>query len=127
MELQRLYCVMDIKSERYFPPFVVINDAVADRRFSELLADRESILAKHPEDYRLYAVGFFDDVKGECIPFEKGIVCVNPGMGPAGRPGDVAEAEESAMRRFTAWLAARGLEAGSDGKVRPVDLLSGGK
>lgn len=126
MELQRLYCVLDIKSERYFPPYVVINDAVADRRFSELLADRESVLAKHPEDYRLYAVGFFDDVKGECIPFEKGIVCVNPGMGP-GRPGDVAEAEESAMRRFTAWLGARGMEAGSDGKVRHVDLLAGGK
>lgn len=121
MELQRLYLIFDIKSERYFPPFVVINDAVADRRFCELLAEPDSVLAKHPEDYRLYAIGYFDDVKGECIPFEKGIICVNEGLGPRGRPQDVAVAEDEAMRKFAMWLASRGLEAGSDGKVRQLD------
>lgn len=121
MEQPRLYCVFDVKSERFFPPFVVINDAVADRRFVELLVDGESVLAKHPEDYRLYSVGFFDEVTGACVAFEKGIVCVNSGCGPRGRPEDVARAEEDGFRKFSAWLASRGLEAGTDGKVRMLD------
>lgn len=109
MERQRLYCVFDKKAETYFAPYAVRNDAVADRRFGELLVAEDSVLSKHPEDYALYCVGEFDEYSGDVVPFEKGKVCVNEGMVP-GRPQDVAVAEEEAMRKFGMWLASRGME-----------------
>lgn len=116
MERPRLYCVFDRKSERYFPPFVVENDAVAERRFADILVDPQSVLSKHPQDYILYGVGEFDESTGECAPFEKGKVIVSQGFADEGRPHDVAVAEEEGMRKFGQWLAARGLPAGRDGR-----------
>lgn len=116
----RLYSVFDIKPEKFFAPFVSENDATADRRFCELLVDPQAIMSKHPQDYRLFAVGEFDEDTGQCVPFEKGIVCVNEGL-TMGRPADVATAEEEAIRKFRVWLASRGLEANANGEVRQLD------
>lgn len=117
---ERLYCIFDIKSEQFYPPYASANDATGDRKFIEILTDETSELAKHPEDYRLFAVGEFERESGRCIEFEKGIVCVNPGL-TIGRPADVARAEEEAVQKFRLWMASRGLEVSKGGEVRQLD------
>lgn len=115
-----LYSVFDIKMEKFYPPYASENDAVGDRHFMELLTDPKSMLSRHPEDYRLFRIGEFDEWTGEIVPLEKGIICVNQGM-TMGRPIDVAAAEEEGNRKFAAFLASRGLEVARDGQVRQLD------
>jgi len=58
------YCILDIKSKIYNSPHFLINDAVAIRQFQMVIMDKESMLSKFPEDYRLYRVGKFDMLTG---------------------------------------------------------------
>jgi len=58
------YCVLDIKSKVYNSPHFLINDAVAIRQFQMVIMDKESMLSKFPEDYRLYCIGSFDMLTG---------------------------------------------------------------
>ena len=109
MDIPRLYCVQDILSQQYFPPFCSPNDAVAERQFVDLLNSPESVLSKHPDHYRLYMVGRFDPDLGVVMPAQE-IVCVNQGLTVPGKRQDVALAEESAREKFQAWLSARGLD-----------------
>lgn len=113
MDQPGLYCIFDLRAERYAPPFVEVNDAVADRRFTDLLQNKQLLFSMHPEDYRLYRVGSFNEETGECTwlgPDRK--VCVNEGFTPAGRPVDVVSVEDQVRAKFNAWLAARGLGEG---------------
>jgi len=59
------YCILDIKSKIYNSPHFLINDAVAIRQFQIVIMDKESMLSKFPEDYRLYCVGEFDMLSGK--------------------------------------------------------------
>ncbi len=60
----RLFTVYDTKAETYYPPFCAGHVAEALRIFSDLLSDPQSKLSKHPEDYRLFAVGHYDSLTG---------------------------------------------------------------
>lgn len=62
------YCVLDVKSKVYNSPHFLINDAVAIRQFQMVIMDKESMLSKFPEDYRLYCVGNFDMLTGQIKP-----------------------------------------------------------
>jgi len=62
------YCVLDVKSRIYNSPHFLINDAVAIRQFQMVILDKESMLSKFPEDYRLYSVGKFDMLTGVFTP-----------------------------------------------------------
>lgn len=122
MKQPGMYCLYDTVAESFYPPFVATNDAVADRKFCQLLAAPEDFWAKNPQDYRLYRVGSFDEQTGVCTGLRvEEMVIVNPGLPPMGRRGDVARAEEEAQEKFAMWLATRGLEKGTDGKVRQLD------
>ncbi|QXP08259.1 MAG: nonstructural protein [Arizlama microvirus] len=54
------YSILDVKSKIYNNPHFLINDAVAIRQFGIIVNDKESIISKYPEDFRLYRVGTFD-------------------------------------------------------------------
>lgn len=62
------YCVRDAKAEAYMRPFFAPTAGFAIRTFSEWANDGESPVAKHPEDYMLFAVGQFDEEAGMLIP-----------------------------------------------------------
>jgi len=59
------YCILDTKAQIYNTPYFLINDLVATRQFSVVVNDKESMVSKYPEDYRLYKVGSFDMQTGK--------------------------------------------------------------
>lgn len=75
-----LYSVMDIKAEVYFPPFTSENDGSASRQFADLVADPQTKLHKHPEDFRLYRVGSFHADTGVVVPDSAGVVMVTDAL-----------------------------------------------
>ena len=60
----RIYTVRDSKAQGYLQPFFMPNVSVAIRALKDCLADSGHQFAKHPEDYDLYCIGFFDDLTG---------------------------------------------------------------
>ncbi len=58
------YAIYDLKAKAYALPFFAINAAVALRQFGSLCNQPESSVSKYPEDYILFEIGEFDDVKG---------------------------------------------------------------
>jgi len=62
------YCVLDTKSGVYNQPYFLINDAVAIRQFQAIISNEETMIAKYPEDFRLYCIGAFDMVTGLITP-----------------------------------------------------------
>ena len=55
------FSIYDEKSETYGVPFFMLNNQMALRAFADLGADPETTIGKHPEDYKLYQIGVFDD------------------------------------------------------------------
>jgi len=62
------YSILDTKSKVYNQPHFLINDAVAIRQFQMVVNDKESIISKYPEDFRLYRVGEFNLTNGKITP-----------------------------------------------------------
>lgn len=59
-----VYAVFDVKADAYISPFFQSNDGMARRVFSDGANDKETMLGRHPEDYKLVRVGKFDDRTG---------------------------------------------------------------
>jgi len=57
----KIFSVYDSKIEAYMQPFFMQSKGAALRAFMDTLADKSSVLAKHPEDYTLFEIGEFDD------------------------------------------------------------------
>jgi len=55
------FTVYDEKAEAFGKPFFTQAIGVASRDFSEAVNDQKSLLARHPEDFSLYHIGYFDD------------------------------------------------------------------
>lgn len=66
----QVYSIRDNKAAAYGSPFVVANPQVAKRMVADMLAEKRSLQARHPEDFDLYAVASFDDVLGKVIPLD---------------------------------------------------------
>lgn len=62
------YSIYDRKALVYHLPFYALNDAVAVRTLSDVVADPQSMFSRHPNDYVLYQVGEFDDGNGTLTP-----------------------------------------------------------
>lgn len=62
-----LYAIKDAKST-FMPCTVDVNDATAIRNFEHAVRQKDSILASHPNDFALYAVGIYDDCNGKIDP-----------------------------------------------------------
>ncbi|QCQ84653.1 nonstructural protein [Blackfly microvirus SF02] len=56
-----MFAVFDSKAAAFLPPFFMANGAVAVRSFQEVCNDPNTQFYKHPEDYTLYSLGFFED------------------------------------------------------------------
>lgn len=60
-----LFSVYDKVAELYTVPFLEATDGTARRIIQDQMARPESMLGKHPQDYRLDRLGMFDEVTGE--------------------------------------------------------------
>ncbi len=54
------FTVYDEKSEAFAQPFFTTAIGVASRMFSEWANDDTILIGRHPEDYTLYHVGYFE-------------------------------------------------------------------
>lgn len=60
-----VYAIYDKQAEMFNLPFFQQTAGLAKRAFFDLVNDSSSTLFKHPEDFELWCLGKFDDVKGE--------------------------------------------------------------
>ena len=58
------FSVFDKKAVSFNTPFFVQTKGVAMRSFADLVADKRTTVAQHPEDFALYEVGNFDETGG---------------------------------------------------------------
>lgn len=63
--LLNAYSIFDNKALQYHAPFFVSTDGAAVRAFSDLANDLNSNIGRHPSDYSLFNVGFYDDQNGQ--------------------------------------------------------------
>lgn len=59
-----VYAIHDEKAALYMNPFFFPTQGQALRAFNDLVNDSNSTVYKHPEDYRLYHLGTYDDHTG---------------------------------------------------------------
>lgn len=59
--IYKLYSIFDLKSQTFSQPVSYVNDEVAKRVIRDMLAQNNSLYARHPEDFVLYCIGEFDD------------------------------------------------------------------
>lgn len=64
----RCYSVYDRKAQVFHAPYYAPTDGAAVRTFSDAVADPNSMLGRHPNDYVLYFVGTFDDSRALMEP-----------------------------------------------------------
>lgn len=58
------YTIYDVKSQSYSQPIYAVNDDVIKRLIVDSLMLPDSTLCRHPEDFIVYYIGFFDDLFG---------------------------------------------------------------
>ena len=66
-----MYSLYDTQSGVYDRPFCQMQDNEAKRTFCDWVANKESVVGRHPEDFHLVRVGVFDDVNGKIGGKEK--------------------------------------------------------
>lgn len=64
----KVFSIFDVKADAYRNLFTMSTKAQAIRAFSDLAHDKSTDVGMHPEDYRLVALGDFDDSAGVLIP-----------------------------------------------------------
>lgn len=74
------YAIHDKKALSFATPFFAVNDEVAMRSFEDLVRDRRSLVAQHPEDFALHFVGSFDPDTGKLLQRSEGSYLVQDGL-----------------------------------------------
>lgn len=69
--IHHVMSVYDEKAEAFAQPFFVASELVGARSFMAACADAESLLARFPSDYRLYALGTYDDQDGRFSSYDR--------------------------------------------------------
>lgn len=73
-------CAMfDRKAGVYGQPIVVASVGVAVRGFTDQVNGVDSTVNKHPEDFDLYQLGWYDDVEGKFYNYENSACLVVTG------------------------------------------------
>lgn len=75
MNVKKLVCVRDAKTEVFGQPIMVQNLAEAERLYSDFSSDRDSLVGKHPEDFALWCIGSYDVLTGEIRCEAPFVVC----------------------------------------------------
>lgn len=61
----KIFSIRDTKGEIYNTPFFQKTHGEAERSFTSLMNDQNTMIAKYPEDFDLYFIGEFDDQSGK--------------------------------------------------------------
>lgn len=71
-----IYSIRDLKGANYNTPFAQPTHGTAERSFTELVKDPQSLVHKYPSDYELFHIGSFDDESGklDALPIPQHIV-----------------------------------------------------
>lgn len=64
MATHAVVCVYDRALGAYLRPFTAPSQAVALRSYLDAAADPNSEISKHPADYELHQLAWFDDIAG---------------------------------------------------------------
>lgn len=67
----KIFSVLDTKADAFMPPFFFSTVGQAVRAFKELANDASSSPGRHPNDFRLYCIGTFDDATAAIRPLEQ--------------------------------------------------------
>lgn len=59
--ISKIYSVFDSKTGAFMQPFQQLSHGQAIRTFTDLVADQQSLISKHPSDFTLYYIADFDD------------------------------------------------------------------
>lgn len=65
----RVFSVYDEKSKAFGELGCCIHDGQAMRSFGDQISNPQSPLSKHPDDYKLYCLGEYDDNSGALVSF----------------------------------------------------------
>jgi len=71
----KIFVIYDVKAQFYNKPFYLQNDAIAIRALTDLKNDPNTDIAKHPEDFILFAIGEYDDETAEIKSHEPKVMC----------------------------------------------------
>lgn len=66
-----VYAIRDDRTDSFLTPTVDVNDRVAVRNFEHAVGRPESLFGSHPDDFKLYCIGAYEDVTGfltACTP-----------------------------------------------------------
>jgi len=74
MAIMKILAIKD-KKIGFDVPFTMPNEGAAIRSFGEACKNKESNLAKYPEDFELFSIGEFDTATGEIKPNEIKLIC----------------------------------------------------
>lgn len=66
-----LFTVYDEKAEVFLPPFFVPTVGIATRAFKDTINSDSHQFGKHPSDYTLFSLGYFDDSTAEIVSATK--------------------------------------------------------
>lgn len=66
MAKYEMFSVYDSKSQLYGFPFFQSNVEIGKRVFSDLAANPETLISRHPHDFSLYHIGSYDDATAVC-------------------------------------------------------------
>lgn len=66
--IMKIYTVFDSAAQAYLQPFFFQADGQAKRAFGELVNDKTHSFGKHPDDYTLFLIGYYDDATGLIEP-----------------------------------------------------------
>lgn len=64
-----LYAIYDKAAETFTDPAPFLNEAMAKRAFSDLVAG-DGVHHAHPDDFSFYLVGYYDDHNGCFVSFD---------------------------------------------------------
>ena len=73
----KAFAIFDDKAKTFNHPFFSPNEAIAVRVFSDASRDTDTIIGKHPSDFRLYRIGEFDQTSGKITSEEVPEFCCN--------------------------------------------------
>lgn len=65
--IHRFFSIYDAAAAAYLPPFLLPNNAMALRSFSDCANDNNHAFARNPADYTLFCVGEFNDETAELL------------------------------------------------------------
>lgn len=65
--MKRIYAIRDNVAEAFGPLMTFPHDAPAIRAFSDVAADPNTQVGRHPSDFELVELGILDDQAGEVV------------------------------------------------------------